>query len=812
MKTLPYISLWRTCLVPIVIRVLVFVTFCGSWRWDELRASVDLHQAIQQGDDALWRRAVEDGQSLQERDSDGNTPLHLAALWGNTGCVDELLAVGVEVNVVNEVGATPLLYGITDVGVVRALLHSGADPNIASKLGMTPLLAAVTCGRSYEITTLLLAAGADVHVNREGPWDGGALYRAIQSGDPRTIDLLFQKGVRIEAYGKSYSPLHMASMVGDLSTVKRLVEGGADINYFDPGWDDAPGHALNWAMWGEHHDVASYLIDQGADVAFAPSIGTQTPPIVWAGFGQSLNPRIAKKLVAMGLDINTKNARGETALSYALKNGERTELVRFLRTAGAREDIQKKRKAVPSRELPRGDDSRKALTRDAVQRAVDLMQASSERFLSRRNSCVSCHHQLLPAMAFGMARERGLKVDETQLGRQLVAQIEGARENVRYGSLELVYGGFNGGKGLFALHALGYHEEEVVWPEARFLRETQNFDGLWRSFGRAPMDEPCGIQQTAWAIGGLRLFPRIAKHHATIRSLERAMHVLRSETPLTVTQWNTQLLGLHWGGESSRQLQIHVQALLKRQRPDGGWAQLPTLESDAWATGQTLYALKQAGAVAPDYPAYQRGVDFLLKTQFEDGSWWVQTRAWPFQPHFDSGFPHGRDQWISIAGTAWATMALLSTMPKVVSPSELRSGQALIELWERTLQAGKENPQRKPDRRTEPSIRFQEQIRPIFERSCLGCHSGERPKGGFRITSREHLMLGGHSGESPMRVGSGERSSLVKYVRGQIEDLEMPPLHKRDRYAALSLDEIEALVSWIDEGAEWPDGVVLNVE
>jgi len=56
---------------------------------------------------------------------------------------------------------------------------------------------------------------------------------------------------------------------------------------------------------------------------------------------------------------------------------------------------------------------------------------------------------------------------------------------------------------------------------------------------------------------------------------------------------------------------------------------------------------------------WQRGLDFLLCTQFEDGSWHVKSRAFGFQPYFESGFPHGHDQWISAAASSWATMALV---------------------------------------------------------------------------------------------------------------------------------------------------------
>jgi hypothetical protein len=47
-----------------------------------------------------------------------------------------------------------------------------------------------------------------------------------------------------------------------------------------------------------------------------------------------------------------------------------------------------------------------------------------------------------------------------------------------------------------------------------------------------------------------------------------------------------------------------------------------------------------------------------MNSQCEDGSWYVRSRAMPVQPYFESGFPHGRDQFISAAATNWAVMAL----------------------------------------------------------------------------------------------------------------------------------------------------------
>ena len=61
-------------------------------------------------------------------------------------------------------------------------------------------------------------------------------------------------------------------------------------------------------------------------------------------------------------------------------------------------------------------------------------------------------------------------------------------------------------------------------------------------------------------------------------------------------------------------------------------------------------------------PVYASGVKYLLRTQAADGSWHVKTRSIWLQPYFESGFPHGHDQWISQAGTALAAIALTQSI------------------------------------------------------------------------------------------------------------------------------------------------------
>ena len=124
------------------------------------------------------------------------------------------------------------------------------------------------------------------------------------------------------------------------------------------------------------------------------------------------------------------------------------------------------------------------------------------------------------------------------------------------------------------------------------------------------------------------------------------------------------LLGQFWSKASQAEVEHAAKDLAADQREDGGLAQLPALSSDAYATGQATYALRIAGGVKASDPAYQRGARYLLRTQHEDGSWQVTSRSFPLQPYKESGFPHGKDQWISAAGTSWAAMALMLGEPE----------------------------------------------------------------------------------------------------------------------------------------------------
>ncbi|MBV8865819.1 MAG: hypothetical protein JO210_10540, partial [Acidobacteriaceae bacterium] len=119
----------------------------------------------------------------------------------------------------------------------------------------------------------------------------------------------------------------------------------------------------------------------------------------------------------------------------------------------------------------------------------------------------------------------------------------------------------------------------------------------------------------------------------------------------------TALLGLVWAGANPETIAKVRDRVLAEQRQDGGWSPLPTLPSDAYATGKALYSLQAAGMPGTD-AVYGRGVKYLLDTQLPDGSWFVPSRALSFQPYQETGFPHGKSQFISSAATSWAVIAL----------------------------------------------------------------------------------------------------------------------------------------------------------
>ena len=165
----------------------------------------------------------------------------------------------------------------------------------------------------------------------------------------------------------------------------------------------------------------------------------------------------------------------------------------------------------------------------------------------------------------------------------------------------------------------------------------QGSDGAFHTLPpiRVPI-ESNDVTATALSIRALQLYGTDPDSRVV-----RARHWLRSAAVRSTEERAMQLLGLTWANAPADDIRMSASALLAMQHDDGGWAQLPNLETDAYATGQALVALQVSG-----YPVssaeYERGKAFLLRTQFQDGSWLVRTRTFPVQPPKDTGFPLGK--------------------------------------------------------------------------------------------------------------------------------------------------------------------------
>ena len=100
-----------------------------------------------------------------------------------------------------------------------------------------------------------------------------------------------------------------------------------------------------------------------------------------------------------------------------------------------------------------------------------------------------------------------------------------------------------------------------------------------------------------------------------------------------------------------------------------------------------------------------------------------------------------------------------------------------------------------------PRVNFSRDIRPILNRSCIGCHGGVRQSGGFSVQFREEALAAAKSGLFAIVPGSPRDSELLRRVNLPAED----PEHMPKRGNPLTAAEQSLLHRWIKEGAVWTD-------
>jgi ribosomal protein L13E len=439
----------------------------------------------------------------------------------------------------------------------------------------------------------------------------------------------------------------------DIAEFRRLLDLGVDPRE-SLGLPTITLPTFFLAARGGQLDAMRALVDKGVDPTFVA--GRRTTALTLAAGADRPNLAALRYLLDHGADVNATDADGRTALDWALTRGD-TEAAAFLRSAGGRTNAAPT-VIPPPRAIPRQ-------AREAITVALTRLQPAGRGFTDRAR-CVSCHHEYIPGIAVAMAQRLGVAVDGPVAAHSRAAIDENwarRRELMLLGERAPIAGLPPGaGYGLLQRSEAGLGPTPLTDAIVIALANRQLEDGSWEaSEGIRPPLNGNVFANTALAARGLREFAPPG-HRREIERRVAGARAFLAATPVTDTQDQVfKLLGLIWSDASTRAVAVERQALIALQRRDGGWGQLPTLSSDAYATGQALYALRVAG-VAADDTVYRRGADFLLRTQLEDGTWFVKTRAFGVQPYFETGFPHGPSQFISATATAWAAIALTHTL------------------------------------------------------------------------------------------------------------------------------------------------------
>jgi N-acyl-D-amino-acid deacylase len=350
---------------------------------------------------------------------------------------------------------------------------------------------------------------------------------------------------------------------------------------------------------------------------------------------------------------------GERPLDWAIYKGDRAK-IQILEQFGATRGTGPRRGEIAPPAAGGNRDARTSLTK-GIARLMDV----APRFRDQA-TCISCHHNAMPAIAAATARRKGIEVDETK-SRKNIEDIRtffaSAVPRMMLGDPAVGGEALTAGYAQMAMHEDGRPLDTTAAAMTHWVMARQMPDGKWLGNGlNRPPSEYTPVSHTAIAAGGLKAYPLPGRKAEVDESLRRARAWLLTAEPKSAEERGMRLMGLVWTDAPRARVDAAVREIRQHQDAGGGWSQFGRTAPDAYATGLSLYALHVAGVPATD-EAYRKGVAFLLGSQYEDGTWLVRTHSFPVQRYFESGFPYGRHQWISTAGTSWASLAIAQTLP-----------------------------------------------------------------------------------------------------------------------------------------------------
>ncbi len=224
-------------------------------------ADEDIHTAIQKGETAKVKSLLSGNPKLlNQKDQNGRTPLHNAALAGHLPVVQLLLQQNAGVDSVTPFGSSPLHYAVLSgkTQIASLLVDKGAGVDRQNLFQMTPLRLAVSRGIA-PMVDLLLSKGANIKL---GGGDGiTLLHDAASGGNAGIVKKLLTAGMDVNAVNRfGQTPLHLAASAGHKEAAALLLKKGANIDA--RALDHrTPLHAAA----NQHPEVVKLLETSGAD-------------------------------------------------------------------------------------------------------------------------------------------------------------------------------------------------------------------------------------------------------------------------------------------------------------------------------------------------------------------------------------------------------------------------------------------------------------------------------------------------------------------------------------------------------------------
>ncbi len=342
------------------------------------------------GSASMVERLLESGANPNVSLEMGETPLMTAARSGSLETIARLLEHGADINAAeHEHGQTALMWAVAQqhADVARVLIENDADLHARTKVwyqlentagntntsgnfrmahgGSTPLLFAARNG-DKETARMLVDAGADV--NDAAASGTSALVIAAHSGHGQLAIYLLEQGADPNASGAGYMALHAAVLRSQVELVEALLDHGADANavveHGTPGRRFSADYSIRaqligtnafWvaAKYGEL-EILRMLAEHGADPFVVPESGMTALKAAMGMPGSSLESRrdrignsppdpadeerrtleMARIVTDLGVDVNTADQRGNTALHDAVRK-DFASVVEFLVARGA---------------------------------------------------------------------------------------------------------------------------------------------------------------------------------------------------------------------------------------------------------------------------------------------------------------------------------------------------------------------------------------------------------------------------------------------------------------------------------------------